>query len=110
MRPRPISETLCCTAIRIPPIIKLQNDTRWIQAVHLPCLACVRPRAGVDAHVDVEVVLGGDGGAAHHAHERLLARVHALVRRQRLRTVEPVKRVKVPFRLAGSDRIWQWKR
>ena len=43
--------------------------------------------------MDVEVVLGGDLRAAHGADERLLARVHPLVRRQRLGRVEPQLRL-----------------
>ena len=33
----------------------------------LPSLACEWFGAGVDAHVDVKVVLGGNRGAAHDA-------------------------------------------
>ena len=52
-------------------------------------LAGVWPRASVHSHVNIEVVLGGDLGRAHGALEGLLARVHPLVRHQRLECVEP---------------------
>ena len=54
------------------------------------------------AHVDVEVIFRGDFCAAHGAHERLLARVHPLVRRQRLRRVEPSGISSVKFERFGD--------
>ena len=60
----------------VPPVRRLVGEGA------LADVAGVGPRSRVDPHVDVEVVFGGDLGAAHGADERLLARVHPLVRRQ----------------------------